>query len=368
MVKKEIKEFTQTIQWKCVESRIDSKCLNYGRFILSPLKKGQADTIGIAMRRALLGEIKGTSITHAKFEKVKVSHEYSRVVGIEEPVYEILLNLKKVVLRSFTNQIIKAWICVKGPICVTAKDINLPPGVEIIDTTQYIATLTEPIDLSIELKIERDRGYSVKYTNNSQDEDGSYPIDAVFMPVRTVNYTIHNRRNGDEDEEILFLEIWTDGSLSPREALRDASMNLIGLFITAFIHPEEEDEEDIHLKEKENTFTLESLDLSSYSEKEIKLLKYIEKRSEQRVELLREKGKSLEIPWEGLFIDQCGLSSRTYNLLKKANINTLGDFVDPNKEEDIARIQFNEEDRLELFTLLARIHDSCIYLLKMSIL
>ena len=78
----------------------------------------------------------------------------------------------------------------------------------------------------------------MKHTNNSQDQDGSYPIDAVSMPVRTVNYTIHNRRNGDEDEEILFLEIWTNGSLTPREALRDACIKFLGLFPT-FLHPEE---------------------------------------------------------------------------------------------------------------------------------
>ena len=96
MVREEVAGSTRTLQWRCVESRVDSKRLYYGRFVLSPLMKGQADTIGIAMRRALLGEIEGTCITRANSEKVP--HEYSTIIGIEESVHEILLNLKEIVL------------------------------------------------------------------------------------------------------------------------------------------------------------------------------------------------------------------------------------------------------------------------------
>ena len=107
--------------------------------------KGQANTIGIAMRRALLSEIEGTCITGAKFDKIP--HEYSKIVGIQEPVHEILLNLKEIVLRSNLYGTCEAYICVRGPICVTAQDIIFPPYVEIVDNTQHIASLTEPIDL-----------------------------------------------------------------------------------------------------------------------------------------------------------------------------------------------------------------------------
>nr|QIT06818.1 RNA polymerase alpha subunit [Cyperus fuscus] len=365
MVNQEVVGSTRTIQWKCVESRIDSKCLNYGRFILSPLKKGQADTIGIAMRRALLGEILGTSITRATFKKVKVSHEYSRIVGIEEPVHEILLNLKQIVLRNFTNGVIKASICVSGPTRVTAKDISLPPFVQIIDTTQYIATLTEPIDFSIELQIERDRGYRVKHTNNLQDQDGSYPIDAVSMPVRTVNYTIHNCRNGNEDEEILFLEIWTNGSLTPREALRDASINLIGLFIP-FLHPEEG---DICLKEKKNTFTLLPLsfkdrvsELKFWEEIE-ELKKYTDKKIKE-LDKLRKKNKKIEIPWDCLFIDQLRLSSRTYNCLKKSNINTMLDIMNTRAEDFFQIKDFRTKEFVEITLLIAQMIDFLVILYK----
>ncbi|GJR42746.1 RNA polymerase alpha subunit [Tanacetum coccineum] len=220
---------TRTLQWKCVESAADSKRLFYGRFILSPLMKGQADTIGIAMRRALLGEIEGTCITRAKFEKI--SHEYSTIMGIQESVHEILMNLKEIVLRSNLYGTCEASICVRGPGYVTAQDIILPPYVEIVDNTQHIATLTEPIELVIGLQIEKNRGYLIKAPNTFQD--GSYPTDPVFMPVRNANHSIHSYENGNK--EILFLEIWTNGSLTPKEALHEASRNLIDLLIP-FLH------------------------------------------------------------------------------------------------------------------------------------
>ena len=227
MVREKVRISTRTLQWKCVESRADSKRLYYGRFILSPLMKGQADTIGIAMRRALLGEIEGTCITRAKSQKIP--HEFSNITGIQESIHEILMNLKEIVLRSNLYGTHDASICVKGPGCVTAQDIILPPSVEIIDNTQHIASLREPIDLHIGLEIERNRGYCMKPPKNFQD--GSYSIDAVFMPVRNANHSVHSYGNGNEKQEILFLEIWTNGSLTPKEALHEASRNLIDLFI-----------------------------------------------------------------------------------------------------------------------------------------
>nr|YP_009864356.1 DNA-directed RNA polymerase alpha chain [Ripogonum scandens]QKE32350.1 DNA-directed RNA polymerase alpha chain [Ripogonum scandens]WHM50251.1 RNA polymerase alpha subunit [Ripogonum scandens]WHM50335.1 RNA polymerase alpha subunit [Ripogonum scandens] len=311
MVREEVAGSTRTLQWKCVESRIDSKRLYYGRFILSPLMKGQADTIGIAMRRALLGEIEGTCITRAKSEKVP--HEYSTIVGIKESVHEILINLKEIVLRSTLYGVRDASICVRGPRYVTAQDIILPPSVEIVDTTQHIANLTEPIDLCIGLQIKRDRGYRTKPTNNSQD--GSYPIDAVSMPVRNANHSIHSYGNGNEKQEILFLEIWTNGSLTPKEALYEASRNLIDLFIP-FLHAEEE---DINFKENKNRFTLP---LFTFQDRLTNLKK-------------NKKGITLNC----IFIDQLELPSRTYNCLKRSNIHTLLDLLS-NSQEDLMRIEY----------------------------
>ncbi|VAH12931.1 unnamed protein product [Triticum turgidum subsp. durum] len=125
---------------------------------------GQADTVGIALRRALLGEIEGRCITRAKFGSVP--HEYSTIAGIEESVQEILLNLKEIVLRSNLYGVRDASICVKGPRYITAQDIILPPSVEIVDTTQPIANLTEPIDFCIDLQIKRDHGYQTELRKN----------------------------------------------------------------------------------------------------------------------------------------------------------------------------------------------------------
>ncbi|XP_076942080.1 uncharacterized protein LOC143611828 [Bidens hawaiensis] len=133
-------------------------------------RSGQADTIGIAMRRALLGEIEGTCITRAKSEKI--SHEYSTIMGIQESVHEILMNLKEIVLRSNLYGTCEASICVRGPGYVTAQDIILPPYVEIVDNTQHIASLTEPIELVIGLQIDfisyvlRDIHYFYTYSLN----------------------------------------------------------------------------------------------------------------------------------------------------------------------------------------------------------
>nr|YP_010272069.1 RNA polymerase alpha subunit [Hedychium villosum]UKE75497.1 RNA polymerase alpha subunit [Hedychium villosum]WRI58516.1 RNA polymerase alpha subunit [Hedychium villosum var. tenuiflorum] len=311
MVREEVVGSTRTLQWRCVESRIDSNRLYYGRFILCPLMKGQADTMGIAMRRALLGEIEGTCITCAKSEKVP--HEYSTIVGIEESVHEILLNLKEIVLRSNIHGVRDASICVKGPKYITAQDIISPPSVEIVDTTQHIANLTEPIDLCIGLQIRRDRGYCTKPTINSQD--GSYPIDAVSMPVRNANHSIHSYGNEKEKEEILFLEIWTNGSLTPKEALYEASRNLIDLFIP-FLHGEEEDI-NFKLKENKNRFILPIFTF------------------QDRLTNLKKNKK--EIPLKCIFIDQSELPYRTYNCLKRSNIHTLLELLSKSKE-DLMRI------------------------------
>nr|YP_010489735.1 RNA polymerase alpha subunit [Koenigia cyanandra]UWM11291.1 RNA polymerase alpha subunit [Koenigia cyanandra]UWM11376.1 RNA polymerase alpha subunit [Koenigia cyanandra] len=314
MVRDKIRVSTRTLQWKCVESRTDSKRLYYGRFILSPLMKGQADTIGIAIRRALLGEIEGTCITRAKSEKIP--HEYSTIIGIQESVHEILMNLKAILLRSNLYGTCDASIFVRGPRCVTAQDIILPPYVEIIDTTQHIANLTEPIDLHVELQLERTRGYRIKTPNNFQD--GSYPIDAVFMPVRNVNHSIHSYNNGDEKEEILFLEIWTNGSLTPKEALYEASRNLIDLFIP-FLYAEKE---NFHLEDNKNKVTLPLLFFHD------------------RLAELRKK----KITLKSLFIDQLELPPRIYNCLKNSNIHTLLDLVN-NNQEDLMKIEhFHIED------------------------
>nr|YP_011004530.1 RNA polymerase alpha subunit [Orthosiphon aristatus var. aristatus]WPT27185.1 RNA polymerase alpha subunit [Orthosiphon aristatus var. aristatus] len=324
MVREKVTVSTRTLQWKCVESRTDSKRLYYGRFILSPLMKGQADTIGIAMRRALLGEIEGTCITRVKSENV--SHEYYTITGIQESAHEIIMNLKEIVLRSNLYGTCDASICVRGPGYVTARDIILPPYVEIVDNTQHIASLTEPINLRIGLEIERNRGYLIKMPHNFQD--GSYPVDAVFMPVRNVNHSIHSYGNGNEKQEILFLEIWTNGSLTPKEALHEASRNLIDLFIP-FLYKEEE---NLPLEDNQHMVPLSPFTFHN------KL----------------DKVRKNKIALKSIFIDQSELSPRVYNCLIKSNIYTLLDLMNKS-QEDLMKIEhFRLEDVKQILGILEK--------------
>nr|YP_010686304.1 RNA polymerase alpha subunit [Cyclamen graecum]WBR35211.1 RNA polymerase alpha subunit [Cyclamen graecum] len=323
MIREKVTVSTRTLQWKCVESRTDSKHLYYGRFLLSPLMKGQADTIGIAMRRALLGEIEGTCITRARSEKIP--HEYSTIAGIQESVHEILMNLKEIVLRSNLYGTCDTSICVKGPGYVTAQDIISPTYVKIVDNTQHIASLTEPIDFCIGLQIERNCGYRIKSSNNFQDR--SYPIDAVFMPVRNANHSIHSY--GNEKQEILFLEIWTNGSLTPKEALHEASRNLIDLFIP-FFHTEE----NLNLDDNQHKVTLL---LFTFHDKLVKL-----KKNKKKMAL------------KYIFIDQLKLPPRIYNCLKRSNIYTLLDLLN-NIQEDLMKMEhFRIEDVKQILGILEK--------------
>nr|YP_009114480.1 RNA polymerase alpha subunit [Paeonia obovata]QIN90597.1 RNA polymerase alpha subunit [Paeonia lactiflora]AHV83391.1 RNA polymerase alpha subunit [Paeonia obovata]QOW39760.1 RNA polymerase alpha subunit [Paeonia lactiflora]QOW39844.1 RNA polymerase alpha subunit [Paeonia obovata]UUL98625.1 RNA polymerase alpha subunit [Paeonia lactiflora] len=269
------------------------------------------------MRRALLGEIEGTCITRAKSEKIP--HEYSTIVGIQESVHEILMNLKEVVLRSNLYGIRNASICVRGPGYVTAQDIASPPSVEIVDNTQHIASLKEPINLCIGLQIERNRGYRIKTPNHFRD--GSYPIDAVFMPVRNTNYSIHYYGNGNEKQEILFLEIWTNGSLTPKEALHEASRNLIDLFIP-FLHAEEG---SFHFEDNQHKASFLPLPIFAFHD---------------RLDKLTKNKKEMK----SIFIDQSELPPRIYTCLKRSNIHTLLDLLN-NSQEDLMKMEhFHIED------------------------
>lgn len=326
MVREKVTVSTRTLQWKCVESRIESKRLYYGRFILSPLMKGQADIIGIAMRRALLGEIEGTCITRVKSENIP--HEYSTIMGIQESVHEILINSKEIVLRSNLYGTCDASICVRGPGDVTAQDIILPPYVEIVDNTQHIASLTEPISLCIGLEIQRNRGYLLKMPHNLQD--GNYPIDAVFMPVRNVNHSIHSYGNGNQKQEILFLEIWTNGSLTPKEALHEAFRNLIDLCIPFF----QKEEENLPLEDNQH-----KVPLSPFS-------------FHEKLDKLRKNKKKIAL--KSIFIDQSEFSPRVYNCLKRSDIYTLSDLLN-NSQEDLRKIEhFSLEDIKEILGILEK--------------
>ena len=155
------------------------------------------------MRRVLLGEVEGTCITNVKLETIK--HGYSMIIGIEESIQEILVNLKEIVLRSDSYWIQEASIYITRPINVTAQDIILPPSMKITDTTQHITRLTQSITYDIRFWIEKNHGYIIHSPNNYQDEN--FPIDVVFMHIHNSNYSIHSCGSKNEIREVLFMGI-----------------------------------------------------------------------------------------------------------------------------------------------------------------
>nr|YP_010165215.1 RNA polymerase alpha subunit [Chamaecyparis pisifera]QRN72088.1 RNA polymerase alpha subunit [Chamaecyparis pisifera]WBP65730.1 RNA polymerase alpha subunit [Chamaecyparis pisifera] len=318
---------------KCVESRTESKRFHYGRFTLSPLRKGQANTIGSAIRRVLLGEVEGTCITRAKFHNI--SNEYSMIIGIEESIHEILMNLKEIVLRSDAYGIREGSIHVVGPKKVTAEDIILSPSVRIIDTTQHIANINKSITLDISLQIEKGRGYIIQNPNNSNYKDEIFPIDAafifpidaVFVPVQNVNYSIHSYWSENEIQEILFLEIWTNGGLAPKEALDEASRNLIDFFLP-FLNAKQENSDGTNSLSDNITPSL-PISHTSTDTKRIVL--------------------------NQMYIDQLNFSTRIYNCLKKANINTVSDLLNYSGEDLMKIKHLGEQSVKEILELMRNI-------------
>nr|YP_009690866.1 RNA polymerase alpha subunit [Oleandra articulata]QEG57646.1 RNA polymerase alpha subunit [Oleandra articulata] len=299
---------TQALQMKCVESRIENKRLHYGRFVVSPFKKGQASTVGIAIRRASLEEVRGTSITCARFHGVV--HEYSTVTGIKETIHDVLVNLKEIALKSDSNDVKEATSSVTGPKEVTAGDISLPPSVKVVDNLQHIVTITQPISVNIELKIEKDCGYRIENLNGCKS--GEFSVDAVFMPVRNVNYSVHLFGSGKATREISLIEIWTNGSPTPSEAINEASEKLIDLS-SPFLHVKRADVS--RLGDDKSSFASMKSSSQFYD--------------------VNELGKKLS---EDTFIDQLELPSRAFNCLKKAKIHTIADLLNYSRE-DLAKIK-----------------------------
>nr|AWD77929.1 RNA polymerase a-subunit [Odontosoria chinensis] len=314
MCKDETSIPTRLIQWKCVESKRESKRLHYGRFAISPFKIGQANTVGIAMRRALLGEVEGASITCAKFRGV--IHEYSVITGIQETIHDILTNLREIVPKVESNDIQEGFLSVTGPKVITAGDMSLPHTVKLIDESQYIATITQPISVNIELIIEKDCGYRTEELNDYRD--GKFSVDAVSIPVRNVNYSVHPFECGKAMREMLFIEIRTNGSLTPDEALSNASKKLIDLSIplSHLNSKEVPDSEEIH-----NSFDSTKsprMQINNANESNIK-------------------------NYKNTFIDQPELPARASNCLKRAEIHTIADLLSYSRVDLLKLRSFGEK-------------------------
>lgn len=277
---------------ECVETRTEADSGQYGKFVLEPLERGQGTTLGTALRRVLLANLEGTAVTALRI--TGVNHEFATIKGIREDVLDILLNMKELVLRSYTGDIQIGRLAVQGPRRVTASDLELPAEVQVVNPRHYIATLAEDGQLEMEFQIERGKGYR---SIERGSEDGAsidyLSIDAIFMPVRKVNWTVESvSNNGSGEQDRLTIEIWTSGSLSPQEALSQAAKILV----------------DQLRPLQEITF-------------------------EPPVEPTRPQSNTVgQVP-----IEELQLSVRTYNCLKRAQINTVADLL-----------EYTEEDLLEI--------------------
>jgi len=198
---------------------------NYARFRIEPLEPGYGHTMGNALRRVLLSSIPGAAITRIKIDSVY--HEFATVQGVREDVTEIVLNVKGIRLRSYAERPVKLHLSKHGAGIARASDIDAPSNVEIVNPNHYIATLdSEDAHLDLELTVERHRGY-LPVENRDPIPIGEIPIDAIFTPIPRVNYVVeHTRIGGMTDYDRLILEIWTDGTIKPGDALSHAAQVL----------------------------------------------------------------------------------------------------------------------------------------------
>ncbi|NJK78597.1 MAG: DNA-directed RNA polymerase subunit alpha [Chloroflexaceae bacterium] len=199
---------------------------NYGRFKIEPLDPGYGHTLGNALRRVLLSSIPGSAITKIKIDGV--FHEFSTLEGVKEDVTEIVLNVKGIRLRSYAERPVKIILSKQGPGIVRAGDLDLPSNVELANPEHYICLLdTEDGRLEMELTVERGKSY-IAADNRDALPIGEIPVDAIFTPIPRVNYVVENTRIGQAtDFDRLILEIWTDGTVKPGDALSHAAQVLV---------------------------------------------------------------------------------------------------------------------------------------------
>jgi len=190
----------------------------YGRFFAEPLERGYGITLGNALRRVLLSSLPGFAITGVRIKGVL--HEFSTIPGVKEDVTDIVLNLKEVRLKLHEGEMVTATLKARGEAEVTAADIAGGPSLEILTPTQHIATLDKGAELDMELVIKSGRGYVPAERTEEDEPIGTVRLDAIFSPIRKVNFTVTNARVGQRtDYDRLAIEIFTDGSISPRDAL-----------------------------------------------------------------------------------------------------------------------------------------------------
>lgn len=286
----------------------------FGRFIVQPLERGFGITIGNAFRRILLSSLQGAAITAIRIDGVQ--HEFSTVKGMLEDVSEMILNLKQVRFKVHSKKVDRVAIKLKGAKKFTAADLQMNDGeYEILNPDHYIATLDKGANFELEFRIGRGRGYVPAEENKVSDQPiGVIPIDSIFTPIKNVKYHVEHTRVGQKtDYDKLILEISTDGSITPEEALTLSGKILkdhIQLFINFDVEPEEEASEEV-------------------DEEAIRIRK-----------LLR------------MNVDELELSVRSSNCLKAANIKTIGDLVRREEQDMLKFRNFGRKSLTELNKIL----------------
>ncbi len=271
---------------------------NYARFECQPLERGYGMTIGNSLRRILLSSLPGTAITSVKIDGVV--HEFATIPDVVEDVPELIVNLKGVRLKSFDNDDKVLSIDFKGPGEVTAKDIITDGTVEVLNGDLHIATVEEGGHLKVEMTAGRGRGYNTAEKNKNENQAlNVLPIDSIFTPVKKVNYSVENTRVGQRvDYDKLTIDVWTDGSLKPYEALGLAAKVMTG-HLELFIDLSETAKNTQVMIEKEES----------------------------------KREKILEMP-----IEELELSVRSYNCLKRAGIATVEDLANKS-EADMMKVR-----------------------------
>jgi len=256
------------IKLKKLDSNRNSQDTNiYGKFSILPLTKGHGLTIGNALRRTLLSDLPGIAITAVKIGGIE--HEFSFIPGVREDLLEILLNLKQII---FTGTLIEETIItinVKGPKIITANDILLPENIKIVNPSQYIAVISNQVELKIELKISSGTGYKLANSSSITNKKDFIEIDAIFTPIQRINYYVENIYTKPHLlKENLIFEIWTNGSVTPEYAIKNASEIIINLF-SIFIASPDKNTHDNSSK-KQTNILLEELNLSARAYKCLK--------------------------------------------------------------------------------------------------
>ncbi|MCD6401490.1 MAG: DNA-directed RNA polymerase subunit alpha [Anaerolineales bacterium] len=293
-----------------IEREAESR--NYGKFIISPLEHGYGITLGNAIRRTLLSSLEGTAVTSVRISDVM--HEFSEIEGVKEDVIRVMLQLKQLKMKLFGTDIARMHLEVRGSGVVTAADIIAPPEVEIVNPDLYLFTVdSREIPLEIEMTVERGLGYSPAQERNGAMPIGELPVDAIFSPVLRVNWNVGSARVGQSTNyDRLVMEIWTDGTIQPEEALSLSAGILID-----------------HLR-----------GLAGVSEESLTAV------TEEVEETNRLTSEMIETPIENL-----DLSVRVFNSLKRTGITTVGEVLDLLEKGDDAVLSirnFGEKSLREL--------------------